>query len=108
AGDIAAVAKLGSVLTGDTLAPKGTPVVVPPVAPPAPVLAIAVKARTQADDDKLGNALHRLQEEDPALHVRREEETHQTLLEGLGETHLAVTLERLQRKFGVDLDTEDV
>jgi elongation factor G len=108
AGDIAAVAKLSSTLTGDTLAPMSMPVVVPPVVVPEPTLSIAVRARTQADDDKLANALHRLQEEDPALRVRFDEETHQTLLDGMGETHLAVTLERLHRKFGVDLDTEDV
>ncbi|MGD9798387.1 MAG: elongation factor G [Acidimicrobiia bacterium] len=108
AGDIAAVAKLGSVLTGDTLAPRGTPVVVPVPAALPPVLAVAVRARTQNDDDKLAGALHRLVEEDPALRVRLDEETHQTLLEGQGETHLAVTLERLARKFGVAVDTEDV
>jgi elongation factor G len=72
------------------------------------VLAVAIKARTQADDDKLGHALHRLQEEDTALIVDRNEETHQTLLRGVGETHLAVTLDRLERKFGVRVDTEDV
>ncbi|MCU1380649.1 MAG: fusA [Acidimicrobiales bacterium] len=108
AGDIAAVAKLSTTLTGDTLAPMGTPVVVPPTELPEPTLTIAVRARTQADEDKLATALHRLQEEDPALRVRHEEETHQTLLDGMGETHLAVTLERLHRKFGVDLDTEVV
>ena len=108
AGDIAAVAKLASTLTGDTLAPLGKPVVVPPVEPPEPTLSIAVKARTQADEDKLATSLHRLQEEDPALRVEHNEETKQTLLLGMGETHLSVTLERLARKFGVDLDTEDV
>jgi elongation factor G len=108
AGDIGAVAKLSSTLTGDTLAPLGTPVVVPPAALPEPTLTVAVKARTSADEDKLATALHRLQEEDPALRVRQDEETHQTLLDGMGETHLQVTLERLHRKFGVDLDTEDV
>jgi elongation factor G len=108
AGDIAAVAKLNAVLTGDTLAPRGMPVVVPPAEAAPPVLAVAVRARTQADDDKLAGALHRLVEEDPALRVRLDEETHQTLLEGQGETHLAVTLERLARKFGVEVDTEDL
>jgi elongation factor G len=108
AGDIAAVAKLTSVGTGDTLAPKGTPVAVDPIEPPAPVYGVAIKARTQTDDDKLATALHRIQEEDPALRVRREEETHQTILEGQGDTHIQVTLERLHRKFGVDVDTEDV
>jgi elongation factor G len=108
AGDIGAVAKLSTTLTGDTLAPLGTPVVVPAADLPEATLTIAVKARTQADEDKLATALHRLQEEDPALRVRHEEETHQTLLDGMGETHLQVTLERLERKFGVELDTEEV
>jgi elongation factor G len=108
AGDIGAVAKLSGTGTGDTLAPKGTPVVVPPIAPPEPVLSIAIKPRTQADEDKLATALHRLQDEDPALRVERNDETRQTLLSGLGETHLTITLERLSRKFGVEVDTEDV
>ncbi len=108
AGDIAAVAKLTHTATGDTLAPKGKPVVVPRPMAPEPVLAIAVVARTQADDDKLATALHRLVEEDPALRVERDDETHQTLLLGQGETHLQITLERLARKFGVQVDTQDV
>jgi elongation factor G len=108
AGDIAAVAKLAATETGDTLAPKGKPVTVEPIAIPAPVLATAILARTQADEDKLANALHRLQEEDPALVIDRDEETHQTVLRGTGETHLQITLEKLARKFGVDVDTEDV
>lgn len=108
AGDLGAVAKLANTGTGDTLAPKGTPVVVERITPPPAVLSIAIKARTQADEDKLGSALHRLQDEDPALVVERIDETRQTLLRGTGETHLAITLERLQRKFGVSVDTEDV
>ncbi len=108
AGDIGAVAKLAGTHTGDTLAPKGSPVRVPAAPPPPAVLSIAVKPRTQADDDKLGVALQRLQAEDPALVVERNEETRQTLLRGVGETHLAVSLERLARKFGVNVDTEDV
>jgi elongation factor G len=107
-GDIAAVAKLSTTATGDTLAPRSMPVVVEPLTPPEPVLATAIKPRSQADEDKLAGALHRLVEEDPALRVRRDDETHQTLLSGLGETHLAVSLERLARKFGVDVDTEPV
>jgi elongation factor G len=108
AGDIGGVAKLAGTATGDTLAPKGQPVHVDPIEQPTPVLATAVVAKTQADEDKLASALHRLQEEDPALVVDRDEETHQTVLRGTGETHLAITLERLERKFGVNLDTEDV
>jgi elongation factor G len=83
-------------------------VTVPPLALPDPVLAVAVLARTQADEDKLANALRRLQDEDPALVVERVDETHQTLLRGTGDTHLSMTLERLQRKFGVAVDTEEV
>jgi elongation factor G len=108
AGDIGAVAKLTATMTGDTLAPPGLPVVVPPLKPPNPSLSIAVVAHTQADDDKMAEALHRLVEEDPSLRVTRQPETHQTLLEGMGEAHLAVSLERLRRKFGVRLDTEEV
>jgi len=108
AGDIGGVAKLASTATGDTLAPKGQPVHVPPLEQPPAVLATAVVAKTQADDDKLASALHRLQDEDPALVVERDEETHQIVLRGSGETHLAITLERLERKFGVNLTTEDV
>ena len=108
AGDLGGVAKLSGTVTWDTLAPRGTPVrVAAPDAPP-PVLAIAVVARTTADDDKLATALHRLVQEDPALVVTLDPETHQTLLRGSGETHLQVTLERLERKFGVSVDTEEV
>lgn len=108
AGDIGGVAKLAGTATGDTLAPKNQPVHVPAIEQPPAVLAIAVVAKTQADDDKLATALHRLQDEDPGLVVERDEETHQTILRGAGETHLAIALERLERKFGVNLTTEDV
>ncbi len=108
AGDIGAVAKLRATTTGDTLAPRTQPVVVPPLEPPPPSLSIAVRPRTQADDDKLAGALHRLGEEDTALRVERHPETHQTLLQGTGEAHLALALARLARTFGVTLDTEEV
>ena len=86
--------------------PAGKPVVVPQIEQPKPNLAVAVVPKTQADEDKLAPALHRLQEEDPALVVERNDETHQTLLQGTGETHLQITLERLTRKFGANVDTE--
>ena len=108
AGDIAAVAKLTDTGTGDTLAPKGTPVTVPLVEPPPPVLSIAIKPKSKGDEDKLMTGLHRLQDEDPALRVRRDDETRQTLLSGMGETHLAIVTERLARKFGVEVDTEEL
>ena len=106
AGDLGGVAKLTGTTTGDTLAPRGKPVIVPQIEQPPAVLAVAIVPMTQADDDKLATALHRLQEEDPALVVDRDEETHQTILRGTGEMHLSITLDRLQRKFGVSVTTE--
>ncbi len=106
AGDIVAVAKLSDTATGDTLAPRNKPVTLPPVDQPEPVLATAVTARTQADEDKLANALRRILAEDQALRLTRNSETKQTLLWGMGEMHLTITLERLERKFGVAVDTE--
>ena len=108
AGDIVAVAKLADSATGDTLAPKGTPVRAPMPTPAPPALWVAIKPKSKGDDDKLMTSLHRLQEEDPTLVVERNEETHQSLLGGAGETHLAVISERLTRTFGVEVVTEDV
>ena len=108
AGDLAAVAKLNGTQTGDTLAPKGMPVRVATSEPPIPQYGVAIVPRTQADDDKLGNALTRLQAEDPSLLVDRPDETHQTVVRGFGDTHVAVALERLARKFGVAVDTAEV
>jgi elongation factor G len=108
AGEIGAVAKLTRTITGDTLAPRGKPVVVPQIEQPEPNLAVAVVPKTQADEDKLAPALHRLQEEDPSLVVERIDETHQTLLKGTGETHLQITMEKLTRKFGANVETEPV
>ncbi|WCO68958.1 elongation factor G [Iamia majanohamensis] len=108
AGEIGAVAKLTGTATGDTLAPRGRPVTAPPLHPPEPVLAVAIRPRTPADEDRLAPALHRLVEEDPALHVVRDDATHQTLLRGVGDAHLSLALERLETQMGVGVDTEEV
>ncbi|MET1002252.1 MAG: elongation factor G [Acidimicrobiia bacterium] len=108
AGDIAAVAKLNDVATGDVLAAKGTSIDVDDFPQPEPVLAVAIHAKSKADEDKLANALHRLQDEDPVLRIERNPETHQTLLRGMGETHLSIALEKLARKFGVEVESEEV
>jgi elongation factor G len=108
AGDIAAVAKLNDTGTADVLATKGTEIEVDLAAPPEPVLAVAIRAKSKGDEDKLANALHRLQEEDLVLRIERNPETHQTVLRGMGETHLSIALEKLARKFGVEVETEDV
>lgn len=108
AGDLVAVAKLADSHTGDTLAPKNHPMYAPAPDFAPPALWIAIKPKSQGDEDKLMTSLHRLQEEDPTLVVERNEETHQSLLGGAGETHLAVISERLTRKFGVEVETEEV
>jgi elongation factor G len=104
AGDIIAAAKLIDTRTGDTLAPKNKPVTVAGIDRPQAVLSTAIVAATQSDDDKLSTSLQRILEEDASLTVEQNEETHQTLLSGLGETHLQITLEKLNRKFGVSVD----
>ncbi|HEY7627199.1 MAG TPA: elongation factor G, partial [Ilumatobacteraceae bacterium] len=107
AGDIIAVAKLANTSTGTTLAPRNHPVRVIGYQPPPPVYGIALKPLTQSDDDKLSGALQRLLAEDPALSVDRNH-AHQTVLSGTGDTHLQVALERLARKFGVHVETEEI
>ena len=108
AGDLVATAKLAATTTGDTLAAKGLPVTVDVAPPPAAVLHVAIRPRSKGDEDKLMTALHRLGDEDPTLRVHREDETHQTILSGMGDTHLTVAVERLKRKFGVDVETGPV
>ena len=109
AGDIVAVPKLADVVTGDTLTPpRGVPVFVPPTPSEPVALSVAIRPKSNGDEDKLMIGLHRLQEEDPALIVERIDETHQTILRGTGETHLAMAVERLARKFGVEIVTDQV
>ncbi len=108
AGDFVAIPRLNGTRTGDTLAPKGQPVVVEPPTLPTPALQVAVKPATRADDDKLMSALQRMCDEDPSLTVARDDETHQTILGVSGEVHLAVTVERLERKCNVHVEREEL
>ncbi len=103
AGDIGAVAKLTQSVTGDTLADKSNPVVFPGIEPPEPLLPKAIVPLTKGDEDKLMTGLQKLIEEDPALRLERNDETHQMILWGMGDAHLDVTLERLKRKFHVEV-----
>ena len=103
AGDIGVVAKLTETGTGDTLASKEEPLLLPSIEFPRPLLSMAVEPKSKADEDKMGTALHRLAEEDPTLHVHRDVEMKQTIVSGMGEVHLEVVVERLKRKFGVDV-----
>jgi elongation factor G len=105
-GDIGAVAKLQETSTGDTLCEKSKPIVLNPIAFPDPVYSLAVRAKTKADEDKLGPALHKLSEEDPSFKTHRDSETSQTVMSGQGDTHLDIVVERLKRKFGVEVETE--
>lgn len=107
AGDIAAVAKLGTVHTGDTLTSAKDRILLPPVEFPEPIYRIAIVPATKADEDKLGAALARLLEEDPTLRHTRDAATHQEILEGMGDIHLETVIEKLKAKFGVTVKTED-
>jgi len=106
AGDIGGVAKLGLTSTGDTLCSRDKPVKITPVQFPEPTFSQAVHPKTKADLDKLGAALARLSEEDPTLRVHRDADTAETILSGLGETHLDVAAEKMLRKFGVGVKLE--
>lgn len=104
AGDIGGVAKLAHTHSGNTLADRAHPIVYEELQPPDRVLAKAIVPKTKGDEDKLMTALNRLHEEDQALLVERNPETHQTLLWGTGDTHLEIAMERLQRKYGVEVE----
>lgn len=105
AGDIGGVAKLSSTATGDTLCDKSDPLLLPPIEFPDPVMSLAVEPKTKGDEDKLSTALARLSEEDPSFHVRRDNEIKQTIISGMGETHLEIMMDRMTRKFGVNVET---
>jgi len=104
-GDIGAVAKLSATLTGDTLCDKGHPLVLPGIKYPEPLFSVAVKPKTKADLDKMSNVLARLVEEDPTLQVKRELSTGETILSGMGESHVDIAVRKLQQKFGVNVET---
>jgi elongation factor G len=106
AGDIGAVAKLTTTSTGDTLSSQDKAVKIAPIEFPEPIFSLAVHPKTKTDLDKLGAALTRLAEEDPTLQVRREADTNETILSGIGESQLEVAAEKMMRKFGVGVKLE--
>ncbi len=105
AGDIGAVAKLTATGTGDTLCDKAHPVIFAPVTYPRALVSIAIEPKTAADSAKMGPTLARLVEEDPTLHWFNDPSTKQTILEGLGDSHIDVAVRRAKTKFGVELVT---
>lgn len=104
AGDIGAVAKLADALTGDTLCDEAKVILLPAIKFPEPVISVAAAAKTKGDEEKLGISLNKLVEEDPTLTVRRDTETRQTVLSGMGDMHLDIITDRLKRKFGVEAE----
>lgn len=107
-GDIGTVAKLTTTVTGDTLTTKDSGILLEGIDFPEPNLTFAIVPKTKGDEDKLGNAINRLLEEDPTLRFEKNAETKQTLITGVGEAHLNIVIERLQRKFGVEVYPVDV
>ncbi|MCL6560994.1 MAG: elongation factor G, partial [Firmicutes bacterium] len=107
AGDLAVVVKLQDTGTGDTLCEKDKPVVLEGIDFPVPTLTVAIAPKSKNDEDKLGDSVSKLLEEDPTLRVVKNTETKQTLLTGMGELHLNIMLEKLKRRYGVDVVMTD-
>jgi elongation factor G len=103
AGDLGAVAKLKDTVTSDTLADKGG-VKFPPIAFPEPVLSYAMEPKSRGDEDKISGSLQRLQEEDPSIRSSRDPQTKELLLSGQGQVHIEVTVAKLKRRFGVEVN----
>jgi elongation factor G len=100
-GDIAAAVGLKDTTTGDTLCDEKTPIILEKMVFPEPVIDVAIEPKTKADQEKMGIALTRLAEEDPTFKVRTDPETGQTIIAGMGELHLEIIVDRLQREFKV-------
>jgi elongation factor G len=104
-GGIGAVAKVEETRAGDTLRSPGLNAVIAPVEYPRPVAEIAISPHSNQDEEKLSSALHRIEEEDPTIRVSRRSDTGETILAGLGDSHLDVTLQRILRRYGVAIDS---
>ncbi|HHY96286.1 MAG TPA: elongation factor G [Firmicutes bacterium] len=105
-GDIATVAKLQETSTGDTLCDANNPVRFAPIAFPSPVFAVAVAPKTRGDEEKISASLARLAEEDPTFRVEKNAATGQMLVYGMGELHIDIIVDRLRRKFGVEVNLD--
>jgi elongation factor G len=103
AGDIGAVAKLKDTLTGDTLAEKGFNIEYVPVKLAEPSIAFAIEAKSRNDEDRMGNAVHRVLEEDQSLRFYRDPQTREFLLAGTGQQHVEIVVSRLKKRYGVDV-----
>jgi elongation factor G len=104
AGDICVVTKLSVTTTNDTLCDKSHPMLLLPIEFPEPVLTMALQPKSKGDEDKLSNALTRIMEEDPTVKTWRDADLKQSLISGLGDLHIDINVERMKRKFGVDIE----
>jgi len=104
AGDLGAVAKLKDTLTNDTLGDRADDLTFPAVSFPEPVLAYAIEPKSRGDEDKISTSMHRLEEEDPSIRYSRDPQTKELLLSGQGQLHIEVTVAKLKRRFGVDVN----
>jgi len=104
AGDLGAVAKLKDTLTSDSIGDKGDGVSFHPLKFPEPVLSYAIEPKSRGDEDKISTAMHRLEEEDPSIRYTRDPQTKELLLSGQGQVHIEVTVAKLKRRFGVDVN----
>jgi len=103
-GDIVVITKLQKTATGDNLCDKMAPIMFPEITFPEPVLTMAIHPKSRADEDKMGAGLNRLAEEDQTFKMGRNNETKETLASGIGDLHIEVMVERLKRKFGVEVE----
>ena len=103
-GDIAAAVGLKSTTTGDTLCAENAPIILERITVPEPVIKMSIEPKTKADQEKMGAALQRLAAEDPTLRLSQDETTNQTLIEGMGELHLDIIVDRMKREFSVEAD----
>ncbi len=106
-GEIAAVAKLKNTITGDTLCDENAPIRLSPIIFPEPVISFAVEAKSKGDEDKLGQALHKIAEEEPSLKIERHEETSELVVSVMGMVHMEVILARMKQKFGVEVNLKE-
>ncbi len=104
AGDIVAVAKLKETVSGDTLCDPDKPIIYEPALTLDPVISYAIQPKSKNDEDKIHGSLQRLMEEDPTLRLRRDEQTKEHIISGMGQVHLEVTMEKMKRKFGVEVE----
>jgi len=104
AGDLGAVVKLKETGTGDTLCDEKAPIKLPEISFPPPVISFAVEPKAKGDEDKMSTAFTRLREEDPTIQIKYDPQTKETVVSGMGRSHVEILAERLKRKFGVDVN----